>query len=220
MNATVQSLAAANHLSLERYYRRHARVYDATRWVYLFGRGNLLQLLEQGPAPAQVLEVGCGTGRNLARLARRFPQAAFTGVDLSAAMLRQAQRRSRGAAARFNWVRAVYDRPLRPARPFDLVLFSYSLSMMNPGWDAALQTAAGELAPGGRVAVVDFHQTPLPWFRRWMQQHQLRMDGHLLPALCKQFRPRLAARQPAYYGAWEYFLFLGANRAAANSPRA
>jgi hypothetical protein len=86
--------------------------------------------------------------------------------------------------------------------------------MMNPGWEAALEAAAGDLAPGGRMAVVDFHQTPLGWFRRWMGQHQVRLDGHLLPALCKRFRPRLASREPAYHGAWEYFLFLGTNRAA------
>ena len=49
---------------------------------------------------------------------------------------------------------------------FDCVLLSYSLSMI-PEWDRALRLAAAQLAPGGRLHVVDFgDQTGLPsWFR-------------------------------------------------------
>lgn len=215
MKATGDNPAAANQREIQRYYRRHAPVYDATRWTFLFGRSRLLKLIAEGPAPANVLEVGCGTARNLVRLADRFPEARFTGVDLSPAMLAQARRRTQKAAGRFQWVQAAYDRPLGPAAPFELLIFSYSLSMMNPGWEAAITAAAADLAPGGRIAAVDFHETPFAWFRRWMQQHQVDLGGHLLPALCKCFRPRLATRAPAYWEGWEYFLFLGTKRAAA-----
>jgi len=212
VNATRQSSTAANHLGLLRYYRRHAPLYDATRWTYLFGRSRLLRMLGDGRSPLRVLEVGCGTGRNLVSLAKSFPNATFTGVDLSEAMLSHARRRSRLAMEQFRWVQAAYDRPFRTSAQFDLVLFSYSLSMMNPGWDTALKAAAADLAADGRIAAVDFHQTRLDWFRRWMGQHHVRMDSHLLTALCQRFRPRLASRESAYGGAWEYFLFLGTKR--------
>ena len=35
----------------------------------------------------RVLEVGCGTGRNLVSALRRFPQAEFYGMDISSEML-------------------------------------------------------------------------------------------------------------------------------------
>lgn len=209
MSQPVQPATAANHEFLQQYYNRHARVYDATRWLYLFGRSRLLKLLARGPAPAHVLEVGCGTGWNLVRLARCFPKAQFTGVDLSEPMLGRSRQRTAKEGARFRWVQEPYDRPLCPAQPFELVLFSYSLSMMNPGWDTAMQAATADLAPGGRIAVVDFHQTRQSWYRSWMWDHQVRMDGHLLPTLGKLFRPTLASAKSAYAGVWEYFLFLG-----------
>ena len=40
-----------------------------------------------------VLEIGCGTGRNLAILARKFPDAKFFGLDASAAMLETAEKK-------------------------------------------------------------------------------------------------------------------------------
>jgi SAM-dependent methyltransferase len=132
-------------------------------------------------------------------------------------MLAQARHRTRKAAAQFRWIQAAYDRPLCAPGQFDLVLFSYSLSKMNPGWKAALEAAAADLAPGGRLAVVDFDQTPIGWFQRWMRRHHVRLDGRLLPALCKRFRPRLASREPAFHGGWEYFLFLGTSRSATDA---
>ena len=80
--------------ALKRYYRLHAPIYDATRWAFLFGRVRLIQLLSKSylGAPKQILDLGCGTGKNLCALAHAFPQAHITGVDLSPAMLVQAGR--------------------------------------------------------------------------------------------------------------------------------
>ena len=41
---------------------------------------------------ASVLDIGCGTGRFLNRLAAKFPRIFATGLDLSAEMLRQARK--------------------------------------------------------------------------------------------------------------------------------
>jgi ubiquinone/menaquinone biosynthesis C-methylase UbiE len=43
-------------------------------------------------APTRVLDLGTGTGAGALTLARRFPAATIVGVDISAAMLEQAQR--------------------------------------------------------------------------------------------------------------------------------
>lgn len=193
--------------ALERYYRLHARLYDATRWSFLFGRGALLRRIDGGPR--RILEVGCGTGRNLVALGRRFPKAAITGVDLSEDMLAVARRACAPFGRRIALRRLSYHAPLGPADGCDLVLFSYALSMFNPGYEEALAAAFADLAPGGLVAVVDFHATRSAAFARWMAFNHVRMNGHLRPALRALFQPLTDVVRPAYAGLWHYLLFTG-----------
>ena len=81
--------------------------------------------------------------------------------------------------------------------------------MFNPGWEEALAAVLGDLSPGGALAVVDFHDSPLPAFKRWMGLNHVRLEGHLLPGL----KQRLPGGQwrvcRAYGGLWSYFLFIG-----------
>ncbi|MEP4422552.1 MAG: methyltransferase domain-containing protein, partial [Nitratireductor sp.] len=63
-------------------YRFQRHVYDLTRKYYLLGRDRLVDAL-QVPAGGSVLELGCGTGRNLVRVARRYPHARLFGLDIS-----------------------------------------------------------------------------------------------------------------------------------------
>lgn len=214
MSAPLPSITAAPRAdALQRYYRFHSKIYDASRWSFLFGRRRLGRLLTRYAAPTRVLDVGCGTGENVAQLCRLFPRAEFTGVDLSPAMLRIAGRKLASERHRIQWLCQTYDRPMAPARPFDLVVFSYSLSMMNPGWDAALRAAALDLAPDGWMAVVDFDSSRWRWFRQWMALNHVRMEGHLLPALRSVCEPWCEERHGAHAGLWDYFLFIGSKSA-------
>lgn len=195
--------------AIERYYRLHSRIYDATRWTFLFGRTAILDDIAAAITPTRILEVGCGTGKNLVNLAERFPHAALTGVDLSATMLTLA----RGKVARFGdrvrLIQQAYATPLGTPPAFDLVLCSYALSMFNPGYEAAIDAACGDLSPGGCIAVVDFHDTPLPVFARWMGVNHVRMEGQLHPPLRKRFTPVTDRLHQAYGGAWRYLRFVG-----------
>jgi S-adenosylmethionine-diacylgycerolhomoserine-N-methlytransferase len=85
--------------------------------------------------------------------------------------------------------------------------------MFNPGWEAALAAAAADLVPGGAMAVVDFHNSPVPLFKRWMGLNHVRLDGHLLPRLQSRFLADADdyCINPACLGLWSYFLFLGQN---------
>ncbi|PWG65841.1 class I SAM-dependent methyltransferase [Spiribacter halobius] len=195
--------------AVERYYRRHAGIYDLTRWSFLFGRRGIIEALPADLHPASILEVGCGTGVNLVRLGRRFPTARITGLDASARMLGRAARRLARLDVRPRLLHRPYLRPEGPSGGFDLILFSYALSMFNPGRDDALDHALEDLAPRGLVAVVDFEHSASPLFRRWMRLNHVRMEGDLRPALQQRFRPLLADSRPAYAGLWRYLMFLG-----------
>jgi len=200
---------------LERYYRLHSHIYDATRWSFLFGRTAILGEAAKVAQPQRILEVGCGTGKNLVNLCRLFPQAAITGVDLSETMLAVARRKTAALGPRVRLLHGAYSPAFQDDRPCDLILFSYALSMFNPGFAEAIATAQRDLAPGGHIAVVDFHDTRLRLFERWMGVNHVRMNGQLQPLLAAQFQTCTARVQPAYGGAWRYLLFVGRKTAKA-----
>lgn len=75
---------------MDRIYRHQRHIYDASRKFYLLGRDQLIDGL-QPPKGGSVLEIGCGTGRNLIRIAQHYPDCACHGLDVSSAMLATAQ---------------------------------------------------------------------------------------------------------------------------------
>lgn len=143
-------------------YRWQRHVYDATRKYYLLGRDRLIDDLAPPPG-GTVLELGCGTARNLVLAARRHPQARFFGIDISAQMLESARGSIRRAGLEERVSVAQGDATafdtaaLFGVARFDRVFFSYSLSMIPP-WRAALEAGIGVLSPEGQLHVVDFGQ--------------------------------------------------------------
>ena len=194
---------------LEKYYRFHARIYDATRWIFLFGRDRLIKTAASSCKPTRILEVGCGTGKNLVRLRQTFPGVSLTGLDLSRDMLEVAGKKMAMSSPPVELLHQSYDRPVATEPRFDLLVFSYALSMFNPGWEHAIGTAYEELAPGGTIAVVDFHDSPQALFKKWMALNHVRMEGHLLPELQSRFIPQVCEIRKAYGGIWSYLLFVG-----------
>ena len=171
-NAREHGEDAAAHM--DGIYRYQRYIYDATRKYYLLGRDRLLDRLAPAPA-ARVLEIGCGTGRNLILAARRYPNARFFGFDISHVMLDTARKAiehqglcdritvAQGDATNFD-VQALFGEP-----NVERAFISYSLSMIPP-WQAAVRESLDALAPGGELHVVDFgQQEGWPrWFERLM----------------------------------------------------
>jgi len=198
--------------NMDRYYRWHAPVYDFTRWFFLFGRKRLIRQVMRDYRPSAILEIGCGTGFNLLNIGSSCPGTNLTGMDASVAMLHQCRRKLDRAGIRATLLHRLYDETHLPDPKPDLILFSYSLSMINPGWKQALDQAFRDLPTGGVIAVVDFHDSSVGWFRNWMKFNHATMDGHLLPALRERFQPLTEEIKPAFGGMWRYLLFLGRKR--------
>ena len=199
---------AIERSQIERYYRLHAWIYDLTRWTFLRGREELIRRAAAQCHPRRLLEVGCGTGKNLLHLGSLFPEAELWGLDLSPHMLVRARKKLKGLGQRLTLIEAAYDRAVAPGQ-FDLVVFSYALSMFNPGWDKALTTAGQDLSPEGAIAVVDFHDSSSRRFKQWMGFNHVRLDSHLLPRLEDLFLAGEWSVRPVCGGLWSFFLFLG-----------
>jgi S-adenosylmethionine-diacylgycerolhomoserine-N-methlytransferase len=201
--ATLSRYALAD---LERFYRIHARIYDWTRPFLLFGRREAASALG-AVAGDLVLDVGCGTGFNLPILAGTG--ASVVGIECAPAMRARAEARLRRTP------KAVRERVLLDARPYgshdayagraSSILFSYSLSMIPP-FEEVLARARADLAPGGRVAVVDFLDARPPVAGALRASHvflgsdRLRTLERLFPAQSTSVRTT---------GLWRYFVFLG-----------
>ncbi len=193
---------------LEGYYRWHSHIYDATRWSFLFGREKLLLSLPDLPPEPRILEIGCGTGRNIERLEQLFPDAQITGIDLSRAMLEKASQRL-DIGNHIELLHTRYgDEPFKPG-PVDLILLSYSLTMMRTDIENKLQNISKHMRSNGYIATVDFNKSPHLWFEKWMQANHVQMDGSLLPLLKKYFKPVETSVHSAYFGLWSYFMFIG-----------
>lgn len=163
---------------MDQIYRHQRHVYDLSRKYYLLGRDRLIAGLAPPPG-GRVLEVGCGTARNLVALAERHPATPLFGIDLSFEMLDTARGRVKraglGARVRLAQGDATrFDPALLFGVPgFSRIFFSYTLSMI-PEWERALAQSVLWLQPGGELHLVDFGgQERLPcWFRgglrRWL----------------------------------------------------
>jgi len=163
---------------MDRMYRRQRHIYDLSRKFYLLGRDEAVRRLR--PAPGDnALEIACGTGRNLVKLARAYPDARLFGLDVSREMLASAAASTAraGLASRIALAQgdatAFDPQALFGCASFERVMISYALSMIPP-WRETLAHALGLLAPGGSLMIVDFGDCaglPGPFkagLRRWL----------------------------------------------------
>jgi len=152
------------------YYSRWARVYDLiARRTPLVGRLRRRAVeaagLERGDT---VLEVGCGTGANLALLAREVgPRGTVLGLDLSRGAIGRARRSTRGypqvevlqADARDPPLAAAgSDSSVDPAEGVDAVLATFVVGMLeDPA--AAVRRWCDLVAPGGHVVLLNLRRS-------------------------------------------------------------
>jgi S-adenosylmethionine-diacylgycerolhomoserine-N-methlytransferase len=148
------STEQADHRAfLNRYYGVSRYFYDVSRKYYLLGRDKALeQLLAEDWS--SLIEVGPGTGRNLAKLHEARPSARLGGVEASDAMLDHARKRCPWASLEHGFAENADFTSVLGTKP-DRILFSYCLSMVQDPV-AALENARRSVSPNGYVMVVDF----------------------------------------------------------------
>lgn len=124
----------------------------------------LFQRLSLKPGQ-RVLDVGCGTGGHLLKLAGRAPQGHYHGVDISVSSIEKARRTAadQGLAATFSSGDAG-DPDVLPGQQFDLILSVYALYYVQDH-QAVLEACRRRLAEGGRLAVVaPYHGNNADWY--------------------------------------------------------
>lgn len=149
-------------------YRKRAANYDFTaNLYYLFGyrewayRNMAVEALDLKPGDT-VLELACGTGINFPLYQRRIgPEGSIIGVDITDAMLEQAQKR----VADRGWENVTliqhdattYKNPT----PVNAAISTYALSLF-PGPEQVLENIVAALLPPGRLGLLEL-QIPSSW---------------------------------------------------------
>ena len=122
--------------------------------------------------PTRILDLACGTGDFAFTLARRFPGATITGVDITPAMLDLA--RAKNTSPRITFLEGDAQR-LTVSHPSSLLpspyfLISCAFGFRNfPDKSAALREARQTLADGGELLVLEFFRPRRNWLGRLTQ---------------------------------------------------
>jgi ubiquinone/menaquinone biosynthesis C-methylase UbiE len=151
----------STHEHLIRTYRKKAKNYDVTSRLYpVPGYPQRAQRLRAARALGlrtgdTVVDVACGTGLNFLLLEQAIgPEGRIVGVDLTDAMLHQAQQRIETNGWRnVSLVQADAAEYEFPAE-VDAILSTYALTQV-PECAAVVAHGAAALAPGGRWVVLD-----------------------------------------------------------------
>ncbi|HSP60390.1 MAG TPA: methyltransferase domain-containing protein [Ornithinimicrobium sp.] len=163
------------------------------------------ELLSRVPdvRPERVVDLGCGPGRGLLVLARRWPGAEVVGVDASPAMVAAA--RSAGATAQVGDVRA-WARADGDHRPVDLLVTTATLQWV-PGHLELLPDLLGGVRPGGCFAMSVPGNFEEP-------SHTLRQELAARPEYARHLD---GVADPAGHGPLDYLRVLAAAGAAVDA---
>lgn len=210
-NITLDHAKTQQAQRINGYYKLHAKIYDASRWSFLFGRKTILKLIPfSSDAAIKIIEVGCGTGINLQKLAHQFPNAQIIGYDVSIDMINESKKKLDIFGDRVKLICAPYGENLNAdSENADCILFSYCLTMVNPQYSELIERARIDLKQNGVIAVVDFYDSNSTLFKNWMAVNHVRMEQHLSPHLLRNFITAQSFTHKVYAGLWRYFLFIG-----------
>jgi SAM-dependent methyltransferase len=149
----------------------------ATSWV--------LDRAPLGCADADVLELGCGTGRHARRVIGEGARS-FVGLDGSAGMLRVAMQRHSDPRISFGGVDLLA--PWTLPQQFDFALLVLVLEHL-PALEPMFVSLARAMRPGGRVRIVDIHPERVAAgsyarFREGATNVHFASVAHSIPLVC------------------------------------
>ncbi len=103
----------------------------------------------------RILDVSCGTGKALEKIAGKYPKAKLTGIDLSKGMKKQAEKRLKGKNAEILLGKA--EKLPFKNNSFDAVISTESLHHYTNGKQAIKEMAR----VGKKIIIVDINIPPL-----------------------------------------------------------
>lgn len=170
---------------IRKYYKFHSKIYDATRWLFLFNRPKAIRLLQINPGE-HVVDFACGTGLNLPYIAKKTTR--ISALDFSEDMLAVARYKNPG----INFIEGDACTESLPEKA-DKIICTYSLSLIG-NWKGAIENMQRNLNPSGSMVILDFHTWQglikpfYPIFNWWLKFHGVNSGLNVEQELKKYFR--------------------------------
>lgn len=139
---------------MPKFFGKTADTYDkVARWA-TFGKDNYWkkEILRQIPKSDSILDLACGTGILTRKIAKQFPLAKITGVDISENYLAVAKKNSQSYKNVIFLKQDAED--LRLQDKFDCIVSSYIPKYCNA--ETLVQKCLEHLNPGGKIVLHDF----------------------------------------------------------------
>lgn len=162
---TLQGAPSDETERVRRRYDRVAAIYDAMEWWMELGARRWRVELWQRVPPGRVLELGAGTGKNIAHYPR---SAEVTATDISARMLGRADRRARRLGRSVDLQIADAQALPFPDASFDAVVATFVFCSI-PEPTRALAEARRVLREGGRLLLLEHVLSRRPLLRGIMR---------------------------------------------------
>lgn len=166
---------------VERSFHRGAQQYDQHTPVQQRVVQRLLERVsaQMPDGPQQALDIGCGTGRLLQHLARQYPQAVLTGLDLAPNMLQLATER---LGNRVRLVQGDAEQLPFVDQSFDLVVSSSTFQWLEQ-CTACFNEVRRVLAPGGLFCFALFgagtlRELRVAWHEALQRNNRAAHDGN------------------------------------------
>ena len=103
---------------------------------------------------SNILDVGCGTGNHLIKLAENFPDGSYYGIDISSGSIDEAKRKAAQKNLRINFICGdASDTKVLPNNFFDIIISIYSLYYVEDA-QKTLAAMKSKLKMGGKIAVM------------------------------------------------------------------
>ena len=183
-------------------YRRPMSQEEITRSIAHPHRSLVTPAVASFQPLTSVLEVGCGTGVNLALLARRFPAAALDGIDVSAQAIDTGRRWLREQALTTVTLRrgAAADLSHYPDQSYDVTLSDAALMYLGP--DALVQTLEHFARISRKGIVLNEWSLPAddPRLHLWYDLHWVHNYSVLMRRILPQADITASAIPPEIFG--------------------
>jgi malonyl-CoA O-methyltransferase len=157
-----------NKKLINQRFNRSAKAYDQAAFVQREVGQRLIERLDDIKlSPSYILDLGCGTGKNLFDLAKRYPAAQVCGVDFATAMLAHSSQQST-----FSHVAADVTQLPFADNSVDLLFSNLMLQWCDP-LQPAIQECYRVLREGGLLLFATFGPDTLQELRySWAQIDQ------------------------------------------------
>jgi len=165
-----------NQYEEERYNATHMKDYLEVRSNLI---NNAIKQHFTNTENIKILDVGCGTGLNLANLRNSFPKAEIYGIDISSKMLQICNKKFNSMNLYINGISlgSAYELPY-PDETFDCLVATRFIHQYSHNDKVTIFNEMKRTLNSGGILLVEFYNRPYHWLRYYLSKDSRSKDKY------------------------------------------